>query len=98
MDRLASRVAQGGVLSVEEAYRQIAHHIHLLIHVRLVDDTWRGGVRTRSVTEIRQLTGGLENGRPVTHLAYREGDGEHWFSPAPELLTELARFSAAWEA
>ncbi len=98
MDRLASRVAQGGVLSVEEAYRQIAHHIHLLIHVRLVDDTWRGGVRTRSVTEIRQLTGGLENGRPVTHLAYREGDDEHWFSPAPELLTELARFSAAWEA
>ena len=27
MDRLASRVAQGGVLSVEEALRQIAHHI-----------------------------------------------------------------------
>ena len=30
MDRLASRVAQGGVLSIEEAYRQIAHHIHLM--------------------------------------------------------------------
>ena len=35
MDRLASRVAQGGVLSVEEAYRQIAHNIHLFIYVKL---------------------------------------------------------------
>ena len=31
IDRLASRVAQGGVLSIEEAYRQIAHHLHLLV-------------------------------------------------------------------
>jgi Flp pilus assembly CpaF family ATPase len=98
MDRLASRVAQGGVLSVEEAYRQIAHHIDLLIHVRLVDDTWRGGVRTRSVAEIRQLTGGMENGRPVTHLCYRGGDGDDWFSPDPTLLAELAPFTAAWDA
>ena len=35
MDRLASRVAQGGVLSIDEAYRQIAHNIHLFIYVRL---------------------------------------------------------------
>ena len=45
MDRLASRVAQGGVLSVEEAYRQIAHNIHLFIYVKLVDETWKGGSR-----------------------------------------------------
>ena len=97
IDRLASRVAQGGVLTVEEAYRQVAHHIHLLIHVNLVDDTWRGGVRTRSVAEIRQLTGGVESGRPVTHLAYREG-GEGQFSPDATLLAELAPFMSAWEA
>ncbi len=99
MDRLASRVAQGGVLTVEEAYRQIAHHIHLLVHLRLVDDTWRGGRRTRTVAEIRQLTGGLENGRPVTHLVYRSdpetGDS---FTPEPGLLADLAPFAAAWEA
>jgi len=98
MDRLASRVAQGGVLTIEEAYRQIAHHIHLLIHVRLVDETWRGGLRTRAVAEIRQLTGGIENGRPVTHLCYRSGDGEDWFSPDASLLAELAPFTSAWEA
>ncbi len=98
IDRLASRVAQGGVLTMEEAYRQIAHHIGLLVHVRLSDDSWRGGVRTRTVAEIRQLTGGLENGRPVTHLVFREGDGERWFSPDPAQLDELAPFAAAWEA
>ena len=98
MDRLASRVAQGGVLSVDEAYRQIAHHIHLLVHVRLVDDTWRGGVRSRTVAEIRQLTGGIEAGRPVTHLCYRGGPGgEHYFSPDAGLLAELAPFNSAWE-
>lgn len=97
MDRLASRVAQGGVLSMDEAYRQIALHIHLLVHVKLVDDTWRGGRRTRAVAEIRQLTGGIENGRPVTHLCYRSGDVEDWFSPDPGFLAELAPFTSAWE-
>jgi type IV secretory pathway ATPase VirB11/archaellum biosynthesis ATPase len=70
IDRLATRVAQGGVLTVEEAYRQIAHHIGLFIYVRLVDETWKGGTRRRYLSEIRQVTGALENGRPVTHLTY----------------------------
>ena len=70
IDRLASRVAQGGVLSVEEAYRQIAHNIHLFVYVKLVDETWKGGVRRRYVSEIRQVTRAIESGRPVTHLTY----------------------------
>jgi pilus assembly protein CpaF len=70
MDRLASRVAQGGVLSVDEAYRQIAHNIHLFIYVKLVDETWKGGIRRRYVSEIRQVTRAIEDGRPVTHLTY----------------------------
>jgi Flp pilus assembly CpaF family ATPase len=97
IDRLASRVAQGGVVTIAEAYRQIAHHVHLLVHVRLVDDTWRGGVRTRAVAEIRQLTGGVENGRPVTHLCYRCDDGDR-LSPDEALRAELAPFRAAWGA
>jgi Flp pilus assembly CpaF family ATPase len=93
IDRLASRVAQGGVLTIEEAYRQIAHHIHLLIHVQLVDDTWRGGLRTRRIAEIRQLTGGIEAGRPVTHLTYRSDPSGHYeFHPDADLLAELAAF------
>ena len=70
IDRLASRVAQGGVLTIEEAYRQIAHNIHLVIYVRLVDETWKGGTRRRFISEIRQLTRAIESGRPVTHLTY----------------------------
>jgi type IV secretory pathway ATPase VirB11/archaellum biosynthesis ATPase len=70
IDRLASRVAQGGVLTIDEAYRQIAHNIHLLVYVRLLDETWKGGVRRRFVSEIRQVTRATENGRPVTHLTY----------------------------
>jgi pilus assembly protein CpaF len=69
MDRLASRVAQGGVLSVEEAYRQIADNIHLFIYVKLVDETWKGGTRRRHGSEIRQVTRASSTvGRLPTHL------------------------------
>ncbi len=70
MDRLASRVARGSAMSIEEAYRQIALNMHLLIHVSLKDETWRGGQRVRFISEIHELTGAMENGRPVTHRAY----------------------------
>lgn len=99
MDRLASRVAQAGVLSVAEAYRQIAHHITLFIHVALIDETWRGGTRRRHVAEIRQVTGGMEGDRPTTHLTYlaeptaTEPAGFH---PDATLVSELARYSDGW--
>lgn len=98
MDRLAARVAQGGVLTVDEAFRQIAHHIHLLVHVKLVDDTWRGGVRTRFVNEVRSLTGGLEGNRPVTHLVYSAATetSAEVYHPDAALLHELAPFLADW--
>ncbi len=95
IDRLASRVAQGGVLSVEEAYRQIAHNIHLLVHVRLVDDGWRGGRRRRFVSEVRQVVGAIESGRPVTHLTYsaEPGPGQPaGFFPDADFAAELAPF------
>ena len=99
MDRLASRAAQGGVLTVEEAYRQIAHNINLFVHVQLVDDTWRGGARRRLVSEVREVTGALENGSPVTHLTYNAlptSRTPRLFDPAPESLAALERFRSAW--
>jgi pilus assembly protein CpaF len=95
MDRLASRVAQGGVLTVEEAYRQIAHNIHLFIYVKLVDETWKGGMRRRYVSEIRQLTRAIEHGRPVTHLTYHaSGTGSQpaGFFPDADFEAELLPF------
>ena len=71
MDRLASRVAQGGVLDrSKRRYRQIAHNIHLFVYVKLVDETWKGGTRRRYISEIRQVSRAIEHGRPVTHLTY----------------------------
>lgn len=95
MDRLASRVAQGGVLSVAEAYRQIAHNIHLFIYVKLVDETWKGGTRRRYVSEIRQVTRAIEHGRPVTHLTYHaSGTGSQpaEFFPDADFEAELLPF------
>jgi len=70
IDRLAARVAQGGVLTIDEAFRQIALNIGVFIYVKLVDETWKGGTRHRFISEIRTLNRAMENGRPVTHLAY----------------------------
>jgi pilus assembly protein CpaF len=95
IDRLASRVAQGGVLTVDEAYRQIAHNIHLFIYVRLVDETWRGGTRRRYVSEIRQVTRSIENSRPVTHLTYSAsgtGTQSAGFFPDADFEAELLPF------
>lgn len=99
MDRLASRVAQGGVVDIAEAYRQIAHNISLFVHVQLVDDTWRGGVRRRFVSQIRQVTGGTDGDRPATHLTWlAESDGRDpaGFTPDPGFLADLRPFETAW--
>ena len=81
-------------MGVDEAMRQIAHHISLIVHVVLRDDTWRGGIRRRFVSEVRQLTGSMEAGRPTTHLLYQAApDGTPTlFDPSAELMTELAEF------
>jgi len=95
MDRLASRVAQGGVLTVDEAYRQIAHNIHLFIYVKLVDETWKGGTHRRYVSEIRQVTRAVEHGRPVTHLTYHATGTSNQaagFFPDADFEAELLAF------
>lgn len=97
IDRLASRVAQGGVISMAEAYRQIAHHVALIVYVRLQDDTWRGGIRTRAVAEVAALTGALENDRPVTHMVYRAGE-DAAVHPETRLWAELEPFWSDWRA
>ena len=98
MDRLAARVAQGGVLTVDEAFRQIAQHIHLLVYVQLTDDTWRSGVRTRRVAEVRRLTGAIEGNRPVSHLVYRAAtpNSPEVFHPEAGFLAELEPFLPEW--
>jgi hypothetical protein len=64
--------------TIEEAYQQIAHNIHLFVYLKLVDETWKGGIRRRSVSEIRQVIRAIEHGRPVTHLTYHAHSHWHW--------------------
>ena len=92
IDRLASRVAQGGVLGVDEAYRQIAHNIGLIIHVRLVDDTWQNGVRRRFIDEILHVTGGIEQDRPVTTQVLRSDGRGETFVPDVTLIEVMRPF------
>lgn len=96
IDRLAARVAQGGVLTIEEAMRQVAHNINFIVHVVLDDQTWRGGIRRRYISEIRQLTGSIEADRPTTHLVYRAAtpSGAEIFQPDAQMAMELAPFEA----
>lgn len=86
------------MLSVDEAFRQIAQHIHLLVYVQLTDDTWRGGVRTRRVAEVRRLTGAIEGNRPVSHLVYRAETptSPEVFHPEADFLSELEPFLPEW--
>ena len=84
-------------LSIEEAMRQIAHNINFIVHVTLRDDTWRGGLRRRFVSEVRQLTGAVENNRPSTHLVYRS-DPDPLFQPEATMSAELSAFrGASWD-
>ncbi|WP_144276571.1 CpaF family protein [Parenemella sanctibonifatiensis] len=98
IDRLAARVAQGGMWSIAEAYRQIAHHIHLLVHVRLDDQTWCGGTRRRVIGQVSQLTGAMEGGWPSTHLMYQAAGPQsaELFHPDPTMASELEPFRSAW--
>ncbi|HMQ65659.1 MAG TPA: CpaF/VirB11 family protein, partial [Arachnia sp.] len=99
IDRLAARVAQGGVLTIDDAMRQIAHHIDFVVHVTLQDDAWRGGVRRRFVSEVRQLTGSIEADRPSTHLVYRAATDTQpeLFQPDAAMAAELAPFDRGSE-
>lgn len=95
IDRLATRVAHGGEVTTDEAYAQIASNVDFIIHVGLRDETWRGGRRHRRISEIRYLTGGLERGRPITHVVYRaepSADGPAGFTPPIEVARAFARY------
>lgn len=84
-------------MSIDDAMRQIAHHMDFVVHVTLTDDAWRGGTRRRFVSEVLQLTGAVEAGRPSTHLVYRAPTATQpeVFRPEAAMASELAPFERA---
>ena len=90
--RLASRIAEGRVYSIEEALRQIGLLLDLIVFVEIVDNRVFGGDRYRRISQIAQCSPG-ELGRPTISPIYTtdENGDPVTFNPPPDLLRRLRR-------
>lgn len=94
--RLASRVAEGRVYTVEEAMRQIGLLVDLIVYVEKIDDTERGGGLRRQISNIVACSPG-DDGRPAFGEVYTtDVDGNPLaFTPPATMLTKLDRYRRA---
>ena len=91
--RLASRVAEGRVYTVEEAMRQIGLLVDLIVYVEKIDATERGGGIRRQVSNIVACSPG-DDGRPAFGEVYTtDVDGNPLtFTPPEKMLARLDRY------
>lgn len=91
--RLASRVAEGPVYSIEEAMRQVGLCIDLIVFVSLVDDSWNGGTRRRFISDIQACSPGDRGDGPAFMDIYKtDVDGNPGpFTPGA-MGTQLSRY------
>jgi Flp pilus assembly CpaF family ATPase len=75
------------------AYRLAASAIDFVVHIRLVDETsYEGGELHRFVSEIHEVTGVGESGRPATNQIFAPGtDGRAVPRTNPACLDDLRR-------
>jgi pilus assembly protein CpaF len=94
--RLASRVAEGRVYTVEEAMRQIGLLVDLIVYVEKIDDTERGGGLRRQISNIVACSPG-DNGRPAFGEVYTTDLDGHplTFTPPEKMLAKLDRHRRA---
>lgn len=90
--RLASRIAEGRVYTIEEALRQIGLLVDLIVYVELIDDRLISGTRRRAITQIAHCSPG-EYGRPAISSLYTTdiAGNPASFNPPPDLLQRLSR-------
>jgi len=101
IERLVTCALEAGPhVTSEFAYRQIAQHIDLIVHVKLDDQTRTGGGRHRYVSEVIELAPGEHDRVAVTDLFSPGPDGRAIprTNPSPVLLADLERagFDPAW--
>ncbi|GAA3733845.1 CpaF family protein [Salinactinospora qingdaonensis] len=93
VERLVALCGRYG-LAAEVAYRMIAEAVDLVVHIQLVDDSWRegGGERHRFVREVIAVAPG-ENGKPaITDMYAPAADGRAAATGTPTPLEDaLAR-------
>jgi pilus assembly protein CpaF len=101
IERLVTCALEAGPhVTSQFAYRQIAQHIDLIVHVNLDDQTRSGGGRHRYISEVIELAPGENDRVAVTDLFSPGSDGRAIprTNPSPELLAHLERagFDPAW--
>jgi pilus assembly protein CpaF len=101
IERLVTCALEAGPhVTSQFAYRQIAHHIDLIVHVKFDDQTRSGGGRHRYISEVIELAPGEQDRVAVTDLFSPGPDGRAIprTNPSPELLADLERagFDPAW--
>ena len=74
------------------AYRLVSGSVDFLVHVHLLDETALGGARHRFVSEVVEINGMGEFGRPASTSVFAPGpDGRAVPAHAPGCLPELVR-------
>jgi Flp pilus assembly CpaF family ATPase len=78
MDRIVNLcLEQGGGMTDSFAYRAAADGIDFIVHLSLRHDAERGGARHRFVSEVLEVDGVGEAGRPVVTTVFTPGPGGH---------------------
>ena len=96
IERLVTAAAQQGVLTQDDAYRQIAININLLVFIGTRDRRGEGGKLERFIDEIIEIDGfsetsdGSKSPLPAKNPIYqRRNQGSPVFHPSPRLLEAL---------
>lgn len=80
LERLATAASQGAAMTTEDAYRQMAVNLHLVIHLEAADERSQGGTYRRYVNQIMEIDGladnpdGTKSSKPATNLIYDARD------------------------
>jgi len=93
-------LAAGPHVTEAFAYRQVAHHIDLIVHVGMEDRTHSGGRRRRYVSEVIEVSRGENEHVAVSDIFRAHPDGRSFPLPytRPSFLPDLERvgLDPAW--
>lgn len=93
LDRMVTLCLSAGIGMTDTfAYRLAAGAVDFIVHINLLDESAVGGRKHRFVSEVLEIDGVGESGRPTTTACFLPGpDGRAIPGFAPTCLTELVR-------
>lgn len=89
-------------MSTEDAYRQTATNLHLVIHLDADDQRSRGGVYRRYINQIMEIDGLADNGdgttssKPATNMIYDVSQPDRPLSATMSSQLREACFRQGW--